>query len=178
MSDNQKHDGGKPRHDLIPWAEISPTRDDYSVQQVVDALVLWWTGRPFDFGVSVPARQLPGVAAVLGFGAAKYAPRGWEKGIEYSRVFAAAMRHALAHQAGETLDAESGLPHEAHLWCNVVFLLAFTARGRTDLDDRPAPAAASRDRLDRMQAFVAQVTGQSPVSGAGLVGGGRNEGAN
>ena len=34
------------------------------------------------------------------------------------RYFDALMRHWLAIQAGETLDAESGLPHWAHFaWC-------------------------------------------------------------
>lgn len=171
---DQKKDAGKPRHDLIPWADISVTGDEgaqaYTPVQVMQALRLWWTARPHRLELSVPARQLPGVAAVLGFGAAKYAPRGWEQGIPFSRVFAAAARHAAAWAAGEHIDPESGLAHESHFWCNIVFLLAFTARQTPGLDDRPAGTPASVQSMDRMHALYAQLTGQTPVAGSGLTG--------
>jgi hypothetical protein len=167
---NLKKDAGKARHDLIPWAEIQVTGDDYSIPQAVQALKVWWTGRPHRFSVSIPARQLPGIAAVLGFGAAKYAARGWEAGIPFGRLFAAAIRHAEAWSSGEHIDPESGLAHESHFWCNVVFLSTFAERGLTSgsLDDRPAANPASVATMDRMHAVFAQLTGQTPVSGAGL----------
>ena len=178
MTDStQKKDAGKTRYDLVPWAEFTVTNDDYRVQDVYASLKLWWTGKPYPLQVGIPKRQLPYLARVLTFGAAKYAPRGWEAGIPFSRVFAAACRHAEAYLAGEYLDAETGLPHESHLWCNVLFLVVYTARGRAvDLDDRPTAAAASRDKLDEMVALVSQLTGASAVSKAGLASGG--EGSN
>lgn len=78
------------------------------------------------------------VVDVLAFGARKYAPRGWEKGIEYSRCFSAAIRHIYAwYIEGERNDPETGLSHLAHAACEILFLVAFEERGRTDLDDRP-----------------------------------------
>jgi len=177
MDQNQKKDAGKPRWDLFPFADVSVTDQDYRVQDVFDSLKLWWTGRPYGLEVAIPARQLPYLVRVLSFGAAKYSPRGWEAGIPFSRVFAAAARHASAHLAGEYLDEETGLPHESHLWCNVLFLVVFSARGREDLDDRPEPSAETTKALDQMKALMAQLQGKFPVArGEGLGDGGTGGG--
>lgn len=155
MSDPaQKFDAGKARFDLIPWNEFQPYAVDYPVAAVAESLAVWWSGRPYPLEMSIPTRQLPGVARVLAFGAAKYAPRGWEKGIPFSRIFAAAQRHAAHVAAGELVDAESGQAHESHFWCNVLFLVVFTARGRTDLDDRPDPVPAVVERLKAVQSML------------------------
>lgn len=85
------------------------------------------------------------VGQVLAFGAKKYAARNWENGIVYSRVYAAAQRHLLAHLSGETRDPETGLPHLAHAGCCLMFLLTFEARGMGNkLDDRPKAKALSK----------------------------------
>jgi hypothetical protein len=71
----------------------------------------------------LPWRAVEGVAEVLTFGAAKYAPRSWVTVPDaYRRYFAAALRHLLARAKGERNDPESGLPHLAHAACNVLFL--------------------------------------------------------
>jgi len=132
-----KKDAGKPRMELIPWDSVQTTSEYYAVPLVVHTLVYWWTRQGQNFLMRIPEQVLPGVAKVLAFGAAKYAERAWEKGIPFSRVYAAAMRHANTMARGELLDDETQLPHEWHFWCNVIFLVTFTARGRTDLDDRP-----------------------------------------
>jgi hypothetical protein len=75
-------------------------------------------------------------AKVLAFGAAKYAPRNWEKGILFSRVYAAALRHALAFNGGEDKDSETGISHLAHLACCCMFLAAFVNRNMIQFDDR------------------------------------------
>lgn len=75
------------------------------------------------------------IALVLGFGAEKYHAHNWRKGIRYSRLIGAAMRHLTAINNGEDTDPESGLPHAAHLGCCVMFLL-WMMKNRTDLDDR------------------------------------------
>lgn len=171
MSENQKKDAGKPRLDLIPWADITIVDGHGRAPgDLFDGLKAWWTGRPHPLALAIPRAQLPGIAAVLGFGAAKYRARGWEDGIAFSRIFAAAGRHAMAHDAGELLDPESGLPHVSHFWCNVLFLVVYTARSRGDLDDRPEASKSTLEAFDRMNALVAQMTGQTPVSGAGLSG--------
>lgn len=78
-----------------------------------------------------------GTVDVLAFGAAKYAPRNWEKGIVYSRVYAAALRHMTAWWMGEDGDQETGLSHLDHAACCLMFLQAYTKRGIPGLDDRP-----------------------------------------
>jgi hypothetical protein len=83
---------------------------------------------------------------VLDFGSMKYSGRNWEKGIVYSRVFAAAVRHLWtgfhAKVRGEDgTDGETGLSHLAHAACCVLFLLAYETRGMTAFDDRPEPPA-------------------------------------
>lgn len=170
MTDSsQKKDAGKPRFDLLPWGDFTVVDRDDRVDTAFEALAVWWSGRPFEYSMRIPRRQLAGIAAVLSFGAAKYEPRGWEKGIPYSKIFAAAARHADAVARGEHIDAESGLTHESHFWCNALFLAVYQARKRSDLDDRPEASAATREKLDRMEALVAQLSGASPVSAAGLV---------
>lgn len=76
------------------------------------------------------------VAKVLGFGAKKYDPWNWAKGISYSRIIGAAMRHMAAWKDGEDKDPESGLNHLAHAMCGLMFLLDYIDREQTHLDDR------------------------------------------
>lgn len=176
---NQKKDAGKARFDLVPWGDIPLTDTDYPVDAVLSALQTWWTGRPFGLQLPLPRRQVLGVAQVLGMGAAKYSPRGWEAGISYSRVFAAAVRHGRAYLAGEHVDPESGLAHESHFWCNVVFLVTFHARNQgAALDDRPEASARTRADLDRLEALSAQLSGRTAVSGAGLADPATGKGSN
>ncbi len=82
------------------------------------------------------------VVAVLQYGAEKYAPFNWAKGMPYSRCFNSAQRHMTAWLAGEEADPETGLSHLAHAACNLLFLLTYTKDG-LGTDDRP-PLAAPR----------------------------------
>lgn len=79
-----------------------------------------------------------GTAEVLSFGAKKYAAHNWRKGIAWSRIIGAILRHTYAIMAGEDTDKESGLLHADHLSCEVMFLQEFF-RTRKDLDDRYKP---------------------------------------
>lgn len=79
-----------------------------------------------------------GTAQVLAFGAKKYAPNNWRKGLAWSRLIGACLRHLYAFMRGEDLDPETGLPHIDHLACEVMFLQEFY-RTRRDLDDRYKP---------------------------------------
>lgn len=76
---------------------------------------------------------------VLQFGATKYGERNWEKGIHYSRLYSAAIRHLNAWFEGEDSDKETGLSHLAHATCCILFLLAFVVLNGEgySLDDRP-----------------------------------------
>lgn len=62
----------------------------------------------------LPANAVLQVAAVMTFGAKKYGPFNYLKGIAYTRLIAAGLRHAFAILRGEWTDEESGLPHYAH----------------------------------------------------------------
>ena len=75
------------------------------------------------------------VGKVLTHGAKKYAPRNWEKGISYSRIIAAMLRHLYAFMRGERIDPESGLLLTFHLACNALFLLTYDKRGMTEWND-------------------------------------------
>lgn len=82
---------------------------------------------------------LSGTAEVLKFGAAKYAPYNWAKGIKYSRVFSAMQRHLWAFWAGEDLDEDTGLPHLWHAGCCLMFLTHYEAADDLykEFDDKP-----------------------------------------
>jgi hypothetical protein len=67
--------------------------------------------------------------AVMEFGATKYGDWNWAQSVNTDeheafvrRCEAALMRHMLAHQSGEYLDPESGLPHMSHVRCNAAFI--------------------------------------------------------
>lgn len=77
-------------------------------------------------------------AAVLKFGALKYAEHNWRNGFAWSRPLSAAMRHITAFNAGEDSDPESGLSHLAHAACCIMFLLEFE-KTHPHLDDRYKP---------------------------------------
>jgi hypothetical protein len=85
----------------------------------------------------VPPELEEEVAKVLEFGAKKYAPRNWEKGMDWSRVEASLRRHLLRWKMGEDIDPETGLLHVAHIATNAAFLIAYTRRGVGN-DDRPS----------------------------------------
>ncbi len=77
-----------------------------------------------------------GCAAVFEYGKHTYKEWNWLRGMPWSAVIASAARHALAMKRGEELDPESGLPHKAHLMCNVVMLYQYIFTYQEG-DDRP-----------------------------------------
>lgn len=80
-------------------------------------------------------RWLLGVGRVLAHGAKKYGRDNWRKGIHYSRLVAATLRHLLAWNGGEDLDPETGLSHLHHASCSLMFL-AELYETHAELDDR------------------------------------------
>lgn len=84
-------------------------------------------GRPYDL---LSVDFLDGITAVLDFGAKKYEPWNWAKGIKYSRVFSALMRHLWDWWRGEELDKETGLNHLFHAACCLMFLAHYQANRR------------------------------------------------
>lgn len=95
-------------------------------------------------------------AAVLAFGADKYAEHNWRAGFAWSRPLAAAMRHLTAFNDGEDKDPESGLSHLAHAACCIMFLLEFE-KTHQELDDRykpNVPPASKAVEQDQKNAFT------------------------
>lgn len=75
------------------------------------------------------------LSKVLTFGKQKYAAHNWRKGIQISRLVAAALRHLFALLRGETYDPETGLQHAAHAMCCCMFIIE-TLVVRPEQDDR------------------------------------------
>lgn len=92
------------------------------------------TGKP-DFSL-IPLVTLEDEARVWEYGKKKYAAWNWAKGMAWSIPFACIQRHLSAWQRGEELDPESGLPHLAHISCNVRMLTLY-AKNFPEGDDRP-----------------------------------------
>lgn len=67
------------------------------------------------------------------YGAEKYEDRNWERGISYSRLYAAILRHTLKFWKGETFDRDSGLKALAHVAANAMMLASMAETW----DDRP-----------------------------------------
>lgn len=83
----------------------------------------------------VPIGALRAITTVLTFGADKYGPWNWYLGMDWSRVYAALMRHLTAWWEGEDKDEESGYSHLWHVGACVVFLIVYEMKG-IGKDDR------------------------------------------
>lgn len=66
-------------------------------------------------------KSIEPLVRVLMFGAEKYSPDNWKKGLDKKEILESMMRHLAAMIDGETHDAESGLPHIGHIQCNAMF---------------------------------------------------------
>lgn len=84
----------------------------------------------------IPMITLHDEARVWEYGAKKYAAWNWAKGMPWSVPLACALRHLSAWQSGEDLDPESGLPHLAHVMCNLRMLTLYSYTYKEG-DDRP-----------------------------------------
>lgn len=97
-------------------------------------------GQKYDYGKLpldlVAVGYVEGTAAVLSFGSEKYAPYNWAKGMKWSRVYAALLRHLYAWWKGERVDPETGISHLYHASCCLLFLSEYEAHSIGD-DDRP-----------------------------------------
>jgi len=67
--------------------------------------------------------SLKPLVQVLMFGANKYAPHNWKKGLDRTELLESAQRHLIALFNGEEIDEESKLPHAGHVMCNMMFYI-------------------------------------------------------
>lgn len=83
----------------------------------------------------IPAVPLEELAAIYTMGAQKYSDWNWAKGMAWSRIYAALMRHVQAWMQGETTDQTDGQQHLGSVaWC--AFTLMEYERLRIGEDDR------------------------------------------
>lgn len=78
---------------------------------------------------------LEAVARVFEYGAKKYAPRNWERGMKWTVMFNSLIRHSWAWLRGEEIDPESGCLHMAHVAWNALGLCTYHLR-KIGQDDR------------------------------------------
>ena len=136
----------KEKHELLtgpvwlrPGGQHEPDlRDIQDKFTMQDGTVVTTEGIKFDSGKRrhdlIPHEAINALADVLTYGADKYGPNNWQKGMEWGRLYAATQRHLLAFKAGEDFDDESGIHHLHHALTNIAFLIAYSAR-RIGTDD-------------------------------------------
>ena len=117
------------------------------------------------------------LATVLGFGAAKYDDRNWEKGMDWGRVFAAMMRHGWSWWGGQgptstnfafgVLDDETEFSHLWHLLACASFLVTYEERG-IGIDTRAGAGVLAEPELEP-EPEPDYVTGDLSVVGVGLL---------
>lgn len=144
-----KHDAGKPGYELLDWGvfldwSVKPTNPHYWVW---DILASWGGKKPAKLidvlscaavllcPIAPESAMRDQAARVLAFGAEKYGAHNWRKGMRWSRLLGAAMRHLAAFERGEILDPETGLHHLGHFGCCIMFLIVYE-RDELGEDDR------------------------------------------
>lgn len=70
-------------------------------------------------------KSLEPMIEVLEYGANKYAPKNWQKGLDKSEILESLQRHVAKLFDGENIDQESGLHHIGHIMCNAMFYSYF-----------------------------------------------------
>ncbi len=83
----------------------------------------------------VPQSALLPMVQVLEYGAIKYAPHNWRKGLSVTEICESLKRHLDAFMEGEDNDPESTLSHIGHIQCNALFL-SWMMKNKPELDDR------------------------------------------
>lgn len=68
-------------------------------------------------------QSLEPMIEVLEFGATKYAPKNWMKGLNREEVLESTQRHLAKLLDGEENDEETSINHAAHIMCNCMFYL-------------------------------------------------------
>lgn len=86
----------------------------------------------------VAPQFIEGVGRVLAYGAKKYARGQWMRGMSWSGILAAILRHTFAILRGEDRDSETGELHLYHIGCEIMFLAWF----------QDGPRKAEYDKFD------------------------------
>lgn len=142
-----RYNAGKVDYSLIPLRILADSLFDYEhtsessiyvraiyllglFQENQDSESLWTAFHLFD-------KDCSGMIQVLEYGKRKYKEWNWLKGQPWSVPLASAVRHMMKIIIdGEECDAESGLKHEWHFKCNVMFLIQY-AKSYKEGNDLP-----------------------------------------
>lgn len=130
-----RYNSGKARVDLLPLYMVvdSLNCDDFNEVQLdvfhsLRAIAEFQRSgeeRYIDDAMQHLSKYWLECADVFGYGAKKYAPWNWVKGMAWSVPIGCIGRHSFAVFRGEMNDPESTLPHVGHILCNVVMLKAY-----------------------------------------------------
>lgn len=133
------------------WIEQLPTTNSSWIEQLAQETIKATDNLPETSNVAIrhdqnktqwdllPMEAIEPIVKVLEFGAAKYSANNWRvgEGFKFSRVLNSMRRHLYAYIKGQDNDPESGLPHLAHIGCNVMFLLYYSLnKSKFKNDDR------------------------------------------
>jgi len=88
----------------------------------------------------IPVEPLTSIAKVFTEGARINGDRDWEKGILWSEIYGAILRHVTVWWNGEEVDPGTGENHLAHAGTDIMILLEFI-KTHPELDDRPKKEA-------------------------------------
>lgn len=77
-------------------------------------------------------KSMEPLVRVLMFGAQKYEPFNWQKGLKKNEILESMMRHLTKLMDGEMKDVESGLDHIGHIMCNAMFYQYMVDNNRKD----------------------------------------------
>jgi hypothetical protein len=83
----------------------------------------------------IPFDALAGVVTVFAYGANKYAPRNWEKGLSWGHQYGSILRHLFDWFRGKEIDQESGLSH-LDLAATRLLMLSASVKRNIGTDDR------------------------------------------
>lgn len=97
---------------------------------------------------------LEGTALAQTYGSKKYGPWNFQKGLEYSAMYDAAIRHMMAWFHAEATDPESGYSHLAHAAANLNMLMWMEAN-KPEMDDRPKRASKELTEEEKYEAAKA-----------------------
>ena len=78
-------------------------------------------------------KALSFMVEVLMFGANKYAPNNWKKGMNKMKLLESMQRHINALFDGETHDEDSKLHHIGHVMCNCMFYAFYVLNPLTEI---------------------------------------------
>lgn len=114
---------------------------------------------PYDL---VPFQEMTeAYARVAEFGAKKYAPWNWSKGLSRAQLLASLLRHAFAYLRGEDRDKDSGLLHTDHILWNAT-ALAHNVHWQLEDGRRPEPERGYKGAKENVEAFASYTSSMDP----------------